>query len=37
MRSHARKGGLVMGVCNGFQILCEAELLPGILHAQRAA
>jgi phosphoribosylformylglycinamidine synthase len=31
VRSHARKGGLVMGVCNGFQILCEAELLPGIL------
>ena len=31
VRDHARKGGLVMGVCNGFQILCEAELLPGIL------
>jgi phosphoribosylformylglycinamidine synthase I len=31
VRAHARKGGLVMGVCNGFQILCEAELLPGIL------
>jgi len=31
VREHARKGGLVMGVCNGFQILCEAELLPGIL------
>ena len=31
MREHARKGGLVMGVCNGFQILCEAELLPGML------
>jgi phosphoribosylformylglycinamidine synthase len=31
VRTHARKGGLVMGVCNGFQILCEAELLPGIL------
>ena len=31
VRNHARKGGLVMGVCNGFQILCEAELLPGIL------
>ena len=29
--SMPRKGGLVMGVCNGFQILCEAELLPGIL------
>src|SRR5882757_6710747 len=31
VRSHARKGGLVMGVCNGFQILCESELLPGVL------
>jgi phosphoribosylformylglycinamidine synthase I len=31
VREHARKGGLVMGVCNGFQILCEAEMLPGIL------
>ena len=31
VRRHARKGGLVMGVCNGFQILCEAELLPGVL------
>jgi phosphoribosylformylglycinamidine synthase I len=27
----AEKGGLVMGVCNGFQILCEAGLLPGAL------
>ncbi len=25
------KGGLVLGVCNGFQILCEAGLLPGVL------
>ena len=31
VREHARMGGLVMGVCNGFQILCEAELLPGVL------
>jgi phosphoribosylformylglycinamidine synthase I len=31
VREHARKGGLVIGVCNGFQILCEAELLPGVL------
>ncbi len=29
---HASRGGLVMGVCNGFQILCEAGLLPGALH-----
>ncbi len=28
---HARKGGLVYGICNGFQILCEAGLLPGAL------
>jgi phosphoribosylformylglycinamidine synthase I len=27
----ARKGGKVMGVCNGFQILCESHLLPGVL------
>jgi phosphoribosylformylglycinamidine synthase I len=27
----AQKGGKVLGVCNGFQILCEAKLLPGIL------
>jgi phosphoribosylformylglycinamidine synthase len=28
---HADKGGLVYGICNGFQILCEAGLLPGAL------
>jgi phosphoribosylformylglycinamidine synthase len=28
---HAEKGGLVFGICNGFQILCEAGLLPGVL------
>jgi phosphoribosylformylglycinamidine synthase I len=27
----ADEGGLVLGICNGFQILCEAGLLPGIL------
>ncbi len=31
VRSHAARGGLVLGVCNGFQILCEAGLLPGVL------
>lgn len=29
--SFAEKGGYVMGICNGFQILCEAGLLPGAL------
>jgi phosphoribosylformylglycinamidine synthase I len=28
---HAAGGGLVLGICNGFQILCEAGLLPGAL------
>jgi phosphoribosylformylglycinamidine synthase len=28
---HAAAGGLVVGICNGFQILCEAGLLPGAL------
>lgn len=27
----ARAGGVVVGICNGFQILCEAGLLPGVL------
>jgi phosphoribosylformylglycinamidine synthase I len=27
----ARRGGIVLGICNGFQILCEAGLLPGAL------
>jgi phosphoribosylformylglycinamidine synthase len=27
----ARRGGLVLGICNGFQVLCEAHLLPGAL------
>lgn len=29
--AHAARGGLVLGVCNGFQILCESGLLPGVL------
>ena len=28
---HARSGGPVIGICNGFQVLCEAGLLPGAL------
>jgi len=31
VQAFAAKGGLVLGVCNGFQILCEAGLLPGVL------
>jgi phosphoribosylformylglycinamidine synthase I len=31
VRDFAARGGLVLGVCNGFQILCEAGLLPGVL------
>ena len=31
VREFAGKGGLVIGICNGFQILCEAGLLPGVL------
>jgi phosphoribosylformylglycinamidine synthase len=32
----AGKGGLVLGICNGFQILCEAGLLPGALVRNRS-
>ena len=32
---HASNGGLVWGICNGFQILCEAGLLPGVLLRNR--
>lgn len=31
VKSFAEAGGLIMGICNGFQILCEARLLPGVL------
>jgi phosphoribosylformylglycinamidine synthase I len=31
VRDFSEKGGLVLGICNGFQILCEAGLLPGAL------
>ena len=39
MRAVARfaaEGGLVIGICNGFQILCEAHLLPGALTRNRS-
>ncbi len=31
VRRHAADGGLVLAICNGFQIACEAGLLPGVL------
>lgn len=31
IRAHAARGGLVLGICNGFQILVESGLLPGVL------
>ena len=31
LRAHAERGGYILGVCNGFQILCETGLLPGAL------
>ena len=36
VRRHARDGGLVLGICNGFQILLEAKLLPGAMRRNRA-
>ena len=36
VRTHAAKGGLVLGVCNGFQILCKSGLLPGVLMRNQA-
>jgi phosphoribosylformylglycinamidine synthase I len=33
--SFADAGGLVLGICNGFQILCEAGLLPGVLRPNK--
>jgi phosphoribosylformylglycinamidine synthase subunit PurQ / glutaminase len=35
VRRFAEAGGLVLGICNGFQILCEAGLLPGVLRQNR--
>jgi phosphoribosylformylglycinamidine synthase I len=29
--AHAKRGGLILGICNGFQMLCEVGLLPGAL------
>jgi phosphoribosylformylglycinamidine synthase len=35
VRRHADNGGLVLGICNGFQVLTEAHLLPGALRRNR--
>ena len=35
VRAFAAEGGPVLGICNGFQILCEAGLLPGVLRPNR--
>ena len=35
VRRFAAEGGAVLGICNGFQILCEAGLLPGVLRRNR--
>jgi len=35
VRAFADEGGPVLGICNGFQILCEAGLLPGVLRPNR--
>ncbi|MFQ5717608.1 MAG: TIGR00730 family Rossman fold protein, partial [Nitrospinales bacterium] len=36
IRRFADRGGFVLGICNGFQILCEAGLLPGVLVRNRS-
>jgi phosphoribosylformylglycinamidine synthase len=36
VRRFADEGGLVLGICNGFQVLCEAGLLPGTLRTNAA-
>ena len=36
VRRFAEEGGLVLGICNGFQVLCEAGLLPGVLRPNDA-
>ena len=36
VREFAGRGGPVLGICNGFQILCEAGLLPGALIRNRS-
>lgn len=31
LKKYANNGGKILGICNGFQILCEAKMLPGVL------
>jgi len=35
VKAHAGRGGLVLGICNGFQVLTECGLLPGVLMRNR--
>ncbi len=35
VKAHAKRGGFVIGICNGFQILTETGLLPGVLMRNR--
>ncbi len=35
LKRHAARGGYVLGICNGFQVLCETGLLPGALIRNR--
>lgn len=35
VKQHADKGGYVLGICNGFQVLCETGMLPGVLMRNR--
>jgi phosphoribosylformylglycinamidine synthase len=35
VKQHAERGGLVLGICNGFQVLLEAGLLPGAMRRNR--
>jgi phosphoribosylformylglycinamidine synthase I len=35
VKAHAARGGYVLGICNGFQVLCESGLLPGTLMRNR--